>query len=165
MADTPCSSILDRPTMNASIAPAGSAFHMALNSSVVTPATLAKSLSESLPVSTATCIWIMAFEKAVPPASASRPTDESAVAKPSICDCVRPTCAPAAPSRIAMFIMALSVVAKLLPKSTNAAPKRPKSLCAIFVTLANCAMAVAASSATMSVELPRSIMVRVKSTK
>ena len=91
----------------------------------------------------------MAFEKAVPPASASRPTDDSAVAKPSICDCVRPTCAPAAPSRVAMFIMALSVVAKLLPKSTNAAPKRPKSLCAIFVTLANCAMAVAASSATI----------------
>ena len=111
MEDTPCSSIWDRPTMNFSIAPAGSEFHRALNSSVVSPATLAKSFRDLPLVSTATCISIMALLNAVPPAWASRPTEDSAVAKPRICACVRPTCEPAAASRVAMSMMADSVVA------------------------------------------------------
>ena len=97
--------------MNASMAPAGSLFHRSLNAFLVSPDTRAKSARLSLPVSTATCIMIMAFEKAVPPASASRPTEDNAVEKPKICDSDRPTCEPAAARRVAMCMMALSVVA------------------------------------------------------
>ena len=53
----------------------------------------------------------MALLNAVPPAWASRPTEDSAVAKPRICAWLRPTCEPAAASRVAMFMMADSVVA------------------------------------------------------
>ena len=58
-----------------------------------------------------------------------------------------------------------SVVANLLPRSTSVAPRLPNRLWSMFVMLANFASVDAASLATMSVELPRSIMVREKSAR
>ena len=89
--DGESSSILDNPTINAWIAADGSVFQRFWNSFCVMPETLANSLRSLFPVSTATCILIIAFEKAVPPACASRPTEDRAVAKPRICGSVRPT--------------------------------------------------------------------------
>jgi hypothetical protein len=84
------------------MAPAGSVFQSAENALFVMPETRAKSSSALLPVSTATCIWIMALLNAVPPPSASNPTEESAVANPRICGCVSPTCEPAEARRVDM---------------------------------------------------------------
>ena len=64
-----------------------------------------------------------------------------------------------------MVMMADSVVAQLLPRSTSAAPRLSNSLWLMPVILANFASTLAASSATMSVELPRSIMVRANSVR
>ena len=97
--------------MNAWMAAEGSDFHSCLKASSVMPDTLAKSVSAWPPVSTATCILIIAFENAVPPAWASKPTEERAAAKPRICASDNPTCAPAEAMLVAMFMMADSVVA------------------------------------------------------
>ena len=117
------------------------------------------------PVSTATCICTMALLNAVPPASASRPTEDNAVANPRICGCVSPTCDPDAARRDAMFMISDSVVAKLLPRSTSDDPKFRNCPCAMPVIFANCAMDVAASFAARLVELPRSTIVRVNDSR
>ena len=129
------------------------------------PDTRAKSSSASPPVAAATSMLTSALEKAEPPISASMPTDDSAAAKPRICDSERPTCVPAAARRMAMFMIADSVVAQLLPRSTSDAPRLSNSLWFMPVMFANFASTLAASSATMSVELPRSIMVRANSVR
>ena len=67
---------------------------------------------------------LSSLEIAVPPASASMPTEESAVAMAMICGSVSPTTAPVEASRVAMDTMSASVVAKLLPKSTMEEPSR-----------------------------------------
>ena len=71
--------------MKASMASAGLASHRSLKACSVMPDTREKSVNACPPVSTATCILMIALLNAVPPASASSPTDESAVAKPKIC--------------------------------------------------------------------------------
>ena len=64
----------------------------------------------------------MMVEIAVPPASASMPMDDSAVASPSTSASVRPMDLPAPAMRMAMCEMSASVVAKLLPKATMVEP-------------------------------------------
>ena len=165
MAEMPSSSICANPTMNAWNAAAGSLSHSALNCSAVMPDTRAKSSNACPPVAAATSMLISALENAEPPISARTPTDDSAAAKPNICASLRPTWSPAAARRSDMFMMSASVVAKLLPRSTSVAPRLPNCAWSMLVMLANFASVEAASSATMLVELPRSIIVRVKSTR
>ena len=114
----------------------------------------------------ATSILMSAFENAEPPICASMPTEDSAVAKPSTCASVSPTCLPAPARRCAISMMGFSVVAKLLPRSTMVEPMFWNRLWFVPMTLANLAMEVAASSAFKSSQLlPRSIMTRVKSVR
>ena len=91
MAETPSSSIRERPVMNAWNAAAGSASNSDLKPSAVRPDTRAKSSSASPPVAAATSILTSALENAEPPISASMPTDDSAAAKPRICASDSPT--------------------------------------------------------------------------
>ena len=90
---------------------AGSFFHICLNCFSDTPQTRAKSFSDFPPVWAATSIFTSALEKAEPPACASRPTEDRAAAKPMICASDRPTCVPAAASRLPISTISLSVVA------------------------------------------------------
>ena len=110
-------------------------------------------------MATSRSTWLMMVEIAVPPASASIPTDPSDAEIPSICALVMPTCAPAPPMRIANAMMLDSVVAMLLPRPTMVAPNRSVSPCAICVMLAYCAICVIASSAFISVAMSRSAAV------
>ena len=110
----------------------------------------------------------MAFENAVPPACASIPTEDSAVASAKMSDSDIPTCVPADARFVAMSIMSASVVWKLFPKSTIVLPIFEYFSSADIdwsaanpVTFANFAIAVAASSAARFVEFPISIMTRV----
>ena len=72
-----------------------------------------------------------------------------------------PTCLPAEPKFIPILAISLSVVAKLFPKATITDPNLSKSDWLIFVTLANLARVVAASSADKLVAFPISIIVLV----
>ena len=101
----------ESPVINASSAPVASSLNNVENSSTLIPATLAQSFNPSLFVSTSSCICTIAFENAVPPACASIPTEDSAVASARISDSDMPTCVPADARFVAMFIMSASVVA------------------------------------------------------
>ena len=164
MALMPSSSSLDSPFMKAMNPAAGSLCHRARNSSSVMPATRAKSSSASPPSTAATSIILSALLMAVPPAWASRPTDDSAAAKPRIWLSVSPTCLPAAASLSAISIMEPSVVAKLLPSSTTVEPRFFTMLWSVWAIFMNLAMTVAASEPLRSsVDTDKSCMVRVNS--
>ena len=102
------------------------------------------------------------MEKAVPPASASMPTEEIAAEMPMISGALMPACVAVAAIRCDISAILLSVVAKLLPSATITAPIFPYLLVSSRVTLAYCASIVAASSAVMFVALPSSSTVSVK---
>ena len=91
----------------------------------------------------------------MPPASASMPMDDSAVARPSTSDSVSPMDFPAPAMRMAMWLMSASVVAKLLPSSTMVEPKLRVWSCDVPMMLANCANSVAASSVLMLVAMSK----------
>ena len=122
MADSPLSSRLESPTINASKAAAGSDSNSVLNCCPVIPHTMANPSRASPPVAQATSILMSALENAEPPISASIPTEDSAVAKPRTWASVRPTCLPAPASRCAISMIGFSVVAKLLPRATIVEP-------------------------------------------
>ena len=159
----PFSSTLPKPPRNISNAPEASRSNAALNSSPDTPATFAKLFRSLFPVATPTVIRLINFENALPPASASNPTEVSPAASPKISGSVSPASSPAAASRSPMSTMFASVAAKLLPRSTIVEPKRSKSSCDIPVMLANFARATAASLALRLVVSPMSIITLVKS--
>ena len=71
-------------------------------------------------VSMADSVCVMA----VPPASASIPTELIAVANPSISWLVRPASVPDDASLFVIMMMSDSVVAKLLPRAVTELPKR-----------------------------------------
>ena len=66
-------------------------------------------------------VWVMA----VPPASASMPTEDSAADSPMIWASVSPASVPAEAKRLAILVISLSLVAKLLPNATIVEPSRP----------------------------------------
>ena len=154
----------DSPCTNCMNVPAASWLNAVLNCSAVMPAMVAYFLRSSEPVSTATFMLTMAFEKAVPPAPASRPSDDSPPAMPKISACVMPTCDPAAPIACAKATIFDSVVARLLPSSTVTDPSRSMFCCGMLVMLANWAKLDAAASAVRSVVSARSAIVRVNET-
>ena len=91
IADCPLPSMLPNPVIKAVIASPALSLNAEANCSLLIPATSAYCSSLSLPVSTANCISTMTLEKALPPASASIPTDDKAPAKPTIWASVIPT--------------------------------------------------------------------------
>ena len=127
IAVVPLSFALPKPSTNAAIACAGLDLNKSANASAVIPDTPANSLN-LLPAlvsisSTAVAILIMIFENALPPFSASIPTELNAVAIPNTLPSDNPICLPAPARFLPMSRMSFSVVAKWLPKSTNAEPK------------------------------------------
>ena len=162
----PCSRAVLRPLIKACKASAGFSFQAFWNSSDVVPATLAikaRSSAESLVVNeTALPIAVRVCVIAVPPASASIPTELIAVARPRISGAVRPANLPPAAKRLVISTMSRSVVAKLLPKSTTDDPNRLYSSDVKPRIFAILAIAVAASSALKFVDSPMSIIVREK---
>ncbi|MPN54096.1 hypothetical protein SDC9_201765 [bioreactor metagenome] len=81
----------------------------------------------------------MTLEKALPPASASMPTELKAAEKDIISDSVIPTCVPAPANLMAIDTISASVVAILLPSATIVEPNLSKSFWDIRVILANLA--------------------------
>ena len=86
----PCDSTPDSPLMNASSAIAGSLFQAAENCSADMPDTCANRDSDSPPSSTALPMRFIVCDMAEPPASASMPTEDMAVAMPITSPSVRP---------------------------------------------------------------------------
>ena len=76
----PRSPLLERPSTNFIIAVVASSLNAFLNSLELIPATVAKFFKFFPPFSTANCILTISFEKAVPPACDSNPTELKAVA-------------------------------------------------------------------------------------
>ena len=95
-----------------------------LNCSALMPATSANSASFGEPVCTMVSKFLSRVDIALPPASASMPTEDSAVATAIISASDSPMMAPDDASRVPMATMSASVVAKLLPRSTMVAPSR-----------------------------------------
>ena len=161
-ADIPDPSSFPRPLMNSATAPTASLRHAEANSFADIPAIFAKLSTFFEPVSTSVSMVLSSFEKAEPPASASMPTDESAVATASICGSVSPTTSPVEASRVAIATISASVVAKLLPSATIDEPRFEYSDSDIFVMFANFASAVAASLADRFVVTPSCAITSVK---
>jgi hypothetical protein len=153
--------MLPSPTTTELSALAGSVCHASTNSSAPMPAVCAKSSTSSPPFCTAASMPIMVLLMAVPPAAASMPTEDSAVARASVWCSVMPTCTPAPAIRSDMSTISDSVVAMLLPSATIEEPSWSNLSWLIPVTLANLASAVAPSVAPRLVASPRSTMVRV----
>ena len=97
---------------------------MLANSSDDSPATVANFCRSSPPAATADSIADSVWVIAVPPASASIPTEDIAVARPRISWLVKPANVPEAAKRLAMLTMSDSVVAKLFPRATTELPNR-----------------------------------------
>jgi hypothetical protein len=161
----PSALIRPRPCANISSALAGDALKTRANSSADTPATLANFSRSSEPVLIALDMSMSTLDTAVPPASASIPTEARALDTASRSASVIPTTFAAPAIREAMLRMSFSVLAPLLPRSTRAdenrstpfAPSRSR----VPMTLLICAMEVAASSAVRFVVSDRLIMVSV----
>ena len=160
--------IRPRPWVKALTACAGRSSNARANSWVVMPATSANRTRSSLPVLTALLMSMRTDENAVPPASASMPTDARALDTASKSGSDRPTTLAAPAIRDAMATMSRSVDAPLLPRCTRAAAKRStpsvprRSM--VPMTLLIWAMDVAASSALRLVVSPSLIIVVVKPT-
>ena len=161
LVDMPICSVCERPSTKAVSASAGRVSHIVANCSADMPDTCANSSRDSPPSSTALPMRFIVVDMAVPPASASMPTDDIAAAMPRISPSESCACAPAPARRIDMSTISDSVVAKLLPRPTTEAPRRPTSCWLVWVMFMNRASAVAAWSADMFVDSPRSIIVRV----
>ena len=114
------------PFINAEIAELASSLKAFENSLLLIPATSANCFRSFPPFSVANCMFIINFEKALPPASASMPTDDSVVANANISASVNPICDPAPASLVDMFTMSFSVVAKLFPRATTVLPSLSK---------------------------------------
>ena len=164
LVDLPCLVVSLNPTTKSASAPAASSRQALANSPAVMPATSANPYRSSDPVSIASWIRLMTREKAVPPACASMPRADSAVAIPrtSASDILACLAAPA--NRFAISRISFSVVAELLPSSTIADPARSKSFCDMPMMLANRARSVAPSWPMMFVATDRSAMTLVNST-
>ena len=89
--DVPCASASARPCTKAVRAAPGSLRHLLANSVADMPATRANCSTRSPPLSTLAAMSIMTFDMAEPPASASMPTLDSEVARPSTSPSVSPT--------------------------------------------------------------------------
>ena len=150
-----------RPSTKDDTAPAASFCHAVRNSAAVMPAVCAIRSSESPPWRVALSICLNVLLMAVPPASASMPTDDNADAKPSTSCSDMPTELPAAAIRWAIDTMSRSVEAPALPSATMVEPRLSTSSCEVPITFMSCASDVAASSADRFVVSPRSIMTRV----
>ena len=150
------------PATNICTAVTGSRCHCAANCWAETPATLAKASNLSPPDLTAEFMEIMARDIADPPSSAWMPTEAIALASDSTPASDAPATFPAPDSRCASARISDSVEAPALPRATRVAAKLSTSSPLVPITLAICAMLVAASSAVRLVVSPRSIMTRVK---
>ncbi len=114
------------------------------------------------PFATSVAILVITREIAVPPASASMPTDANAFEIPSTCGTVKPAAAPAAEIRCAIASISCSVDAPKLPNATTAEPRFENWDCGIFITFASFAKEAPASSAVRFVAVLMSTIVFVK---
>ena len=121
----PFRSVSFNPARNALIAVVGLFLNAVWNSCPDMPAAFAYPDSP-FPVSAASCIFTSNFEKALPPASASIPTDDRDAAYAMISACDSFTCVPAAAIRMPIATVSLSVVAMLFPRATTELPRRSK---------------------------------------
>ena len=119
---SPCSFSRPRPEMKEVRAETASCSHASANSSAVMPLSSAYFSSVSPPLATAFSMPLSVWVMAVPPASASMPTEDMAAASARIWGSLRPARVPADASRVAIRVISASVVAKLLPKSTMTEP-------------------------------------------
>ena len=103
------------PSTNRIKAPPASSLNFFLKSAADIPAVLEKVAKSFPPLNIASCILIMTRLKAVPPASASIPTELRAAAKAIISGSANPICLPAPANLIAIVTISASVVAILLP--------------------------------------------------
>ena len=99
-------------------------FQRFANSRADIPATDANSSRSSPPFATAFSISVIVCVIAVPPASASMPTEDIAAASAMISGSVNPANSPADARRVAIATISASVVAKLLPRPTITEPRR-----------------------------------------
>ena len=93
----------------------------------------------------------MTLENALPPFSASIPTELNAVAKPNTLPSDNPICLPAPARFKAISRISFSVVAKLFPKSTKDEPRLDTLSCDVPIMFINLANSAAPSSPTMFV--------------
>ena len=150
IAVVPLSFAVPKPSTNAAIACSGCALNKSANASAVIPDTPANSLN-LLPAlvsisSTATAILIIILENALPPFSASIPTELNAVARPNTVPSDSPICLPAPAKFLPMSKMSFSVVAKWLPNSTNVEPRLDTLSCDVPIIFMNFARSAAPSS-------------------
>ena len=110
------------PTSTADRAPTASLPQACLKSAADMLAVCAHVSMDEAFVATSLSMVAMMVEMAVPPASASMPMDDSAVARPSTSASVSPIDLPAPAILMAMWLMSASVVAKLLPRATMVEP-------------------------------------------
>ena len=122
---SPCSSSLPSPPIKEVRALMASFFHAEENSSEDIPAIRANSARSSPPFATAFSMALSVWVMAVPPASASMPTEDIAAARAMISGSVSPASLPADARRVPIATISDSVVAKLLPRSTMTEPSRP----------------------------------------
>ena len=115
-------SALSVPWSNAIIVSDALAFHDAEKSDADMPAIFANASRSSLPVATVLSMVATVFENAVPPASASTPSEDIAADQPRMSAWLMPTCDEAAATRCAIELMSDSVVAMWLPRLTMAEP-------------------------------------------
>ena len=137
--------------------------HNVAKSSTAMPATAENTRKFWFPVATASVIDCSTLPTAVPPASASMPTEANAPAMASTCASARPAILPWPAILCAKCTILLSVVARLLPRWTTVAPSRSKFLWPLCITLAICARAMAASSLAILVAVPSMAMTSVNS--
>ena len=126
IADPPFLFMLSSPLIKLMIALAASSSNAFLNSSALIPATEANCSNCSPPFCVARFIFEIKLEKAVPPASASIPTEDSAPENDMIWASVKPTWCPAPAILIAMSTISDSVVARLFPSATMVDPSLSK---------------------------------------
>ena len=121
---SPCSPSPPSPAINAWTAVMASLSQVFAKPDADIPAMRANSSRFSPPSATAFSMAVRVWVIAVPPASASMPTEDMAVAKAIICDSVSPASVPAEARRVAISVISASVVAKLLPRPTMTEPRR-----------------------------------------
>ena len=154
-----------RPSMNDCTALTGSFSHASANSCALMPVTLemssSASVAPSLKFATLFPMLVSVWDMAVPPASASIPTEDMEAARARISVDDNPAIVPADARRVAIAMILASSVAKLLPRSTIAEPSLSTSSRLSPVMFMNLARDVAASCALTLVVSPSIIIVLV----
>ena len=122
MADLPFLFVSLSPPKNFDMAPMALPLKASVNCDLLMPDTLANSASIPLFVSTAICIFLNSLLIALPPFSASMPTELSAVPSAIISGADKPISLPVDDRFVPIATISCSVVANLFPKSTTVEP-------------------------------------------